>query len=63
IAYAALVIAAMVLPDNSLPALFIIGAVTISLLFIGIHNAWDTVTYLVTDYLPRANGGNQGKDE
>ncbi|MGZ3675231.1 MAG: hypothetical protein ACXVCO_13070 [Ktedonobacterales bacterium] len=63
IAYAALVIAALVLPDNSLPALFIIGAVTISLLFIGIHNAWDTVTYLVTDYLPRANGGNQGKDE
>jgi hypothetical protein len=58
-AYAALVIAAMVLPDNSSPALFIIGAVTISLLFIGIHNAWDTVTYLVTEYLPRANEGKE----
>jgi hypothetical protein len=60
IAYAALVIAAMVLPDNSLPALFIVGAATISLVFIGIHNAWDIVTYLVTEYLPRAN---EGKDE
>jgi len=60
IAYAALVIAAIVLPDNSLPALFITGAVTVLLVFVGIHNAWDNVTYLVTDYLPRAN---KGKDE
>lgn len=55
IAYAALVIAAMVLPDNSSPALFIIGAVTVLLVFVGIHNAWDNVTYLVTEYLPQAN--------
>lgn len=55
IAYAALVIAAMVLPDNSLPALFVIGAVTVLLVFSGIHNAWDNVTYLVTEFLPRAN--------
>ncbi|MGZ3636463.1 MAG: hypothetical protein ACXVCX_01340, partial [Ktedonobacterales bacterium] len=60
IAYAALVIAAMVLPDNSLPALFVIGAVTILLVFSGIHNAWDNVTYLVTEFLPRVN---EGKDE
>lgn len=51
IAYAALVVAALVLADNSSPALFIIGGATILLLFIGIHNAWDTVTYLVTEVI------------
>jgi hypothetical protein len=28
-------------------ALFIVGAAALLLLFIGIHNAWDTVTHLV----------------
>src|SRR6266704_2325039 len=28
-------------------ALFVIGAVALLLLFIGIHNAWDTVAYVV----------------
>ena len=27
----------------------IIGAVTLLLLFIGIHNAWDTVTYIALE--------------
>jgi hypothetical protein len=31
------------------PALFVIGAVTLLLLFIGIHNAWDTVTYVALE--------------
>lgn len=56
LAYAALVIAAVVLPDNPLPALFITGAVALLLLFVGIHNAWDTVTYLVTDGVPPESG-------
>jgi hypothetical protein len=29
------------------PALFLVGAAALLLLFIGIHNAWDTVTYHV----------------
>lgn len=45
-AYTALVVAAIVLPDYAQLALFIIGAVTVLLLFIGIHNSWDTITYL-----------------
>lgn len=49
LAYAALVIAALVLPDNPLPTLFILSAAAILLIFIGIHNAWDTVTYLITE--------------
>ena len=49
VSYTALVVAAMVLPGNPAPALFVIGAVTVLLLFIGIHNSWDTVTYIAID--------------
>ena len=45
VSYAALVVAAIVLPSQPVPALFVIAAVTMLLLFIGIHNAWDAVTY------------------
>jgi hypothetical protein len=47
VSYAALVVAAIVLPSQPVPALFVIAAVTMLLLFIGIHNAWDVVTYTV----------------
>jgi hypothetical protein len=50
VSYTALVVAAMVLLGNPSPALFVIGAVTILLLFIGIHNAWDSLTYIVIEY-------------
>ena len=46
VSYTALVVAAIVLPDNPALALFVIAAVTVLLLLIGIHNAWDTVTYV-----------------
>ena len=45
--YAALAVAAVLLRRNPQPALFIVGAATLGLLLIGIHNSWDTVTYLV----------------
>src|SRR6266581_9093176 len=41
----ALVVAAILLPGHPAPALFVIAAGTVLLLFIGIHNAWDNVTY------------------
>jgi hypothetical protein len=47
--YAALVVAAIMLSGNPAPALFVIGAATVLLLFIGIHNSWDSVTYLVIE--------------
>jgi hypothetical protein len=50
ISYVALAIAALLLPHYSGPTLFVIGAATVLLLFIGIHNAWDTVTYLVSNH-------------
>jgi hypothetical protein len=44
-AYAMLAGAAAVAFARMRPALFLIGAATLVLLFVGIHNAWDTVTY------------------
>jgi hypothetical protein len=48
-AYATLAIGAALLSRITEDALFIVAAAAISLLFVGIHNAWDTVTYIVTD--------------
>ena len=50
ISYTALVVAAIVLLSNPVPALFGVAAVTILLLFTGIHNAWDTVTFVVLEF-------------
>jgi hypothetical protein len=49
ISYAALVAAALVLPAYPAPALFVVAAATLLLLFIGIHNAWDNVTYITVE--------------
>jgi hypothetical protein len=46
--YAAVALSAAMLPQHPTPALFIVAAATLALLFIGIHNAWDTVTFLAT---------------
>jgi hypothetical protein len=49
VSYTALLVAAMLLPGHPAPTLFVIAAGTLLLLFIGIHNAWDNVTYIVTE--------------
>lgn len=49
IAYGVLLAAALFVRAFELDALFIIAAAALSFLFIGIHNAWDTVTYIVID--------------
>jgi len=49
VAYAALLAAALLLPSSPVPALFAIGAVMALLLFLGIRNAWDIVTYLAVE--------------
>ena len=46
-AYISILVAASGLPRRAVPLLFVIGAAAVLLLFIGIHNAWDTVTYVV----------------
>jgi hypothetical protein len=44
--YAALAAAAVLLVERASAGLFAIAAVSLALLFVGIHNSWDTVTYL-----------------
>jgi hypothetical protein len=45
-AYAGILIAAAVLGKDPDRSLFAIGAAVLALVLIGIHNAWDTVTYV-----------------
>lgn len=49
LAYGVILIAAIRLPAAPVQALFAIGGGTALLNFIGIHNAWDIVTYIVID--------------
>jgi hypothetical protein len=46
IAYGTLVAAAALLSSDARSALFVTGAAALTLIFIGIHNAWDAVAYL-----------------
>jgi hypothetical protein len=47
LAYAALVHAGIQLARDLVDVLFIVGGSVLLLVFIGIHNAWDTVTYVM----------------
>jgi hypothetical protein len=47
VAYAVLTVSAYAAHTQARPALFLVGAVALLLLFIGIHNAWDAVMYHV----------------
>jgi hypothetical protein len=49
VAYTALLGTAIVLPRSPAPALFGIGAAIVLLLFTGIHNAWDAVTFIAVE--------------
>ena len=46
VSYAALLSAPIVLRWHPRASLFLIGATALLLLFVGIHNAWDAVTYV-----------------
>lgn len=61
LAYAALLVAAIVLPRDPAAALFVIGATALLLLFTGIHNSWDTVTYLAVEQKTPKDSGEKEK--
>jgi len=46
VAYVAVVVAAVVLPAAPTETLFALAGATVLLIFVGIHNAWDVVTYI-----------------
>lgn len=49
VAYGAIAVGALTFLGDPTHALFVIAAAMVLLLFIGIHNAWDTVTYITFD--------------
>ena len=55
VSYSALVIGGILLPGRPTQALFIIAAATVLLLFVGIHNAWDNVTFIALELSQREN--------
>ncbi len=59
VSYSGIFVAAFLLMSNPDPALFIVGAATVLFLFIGIHNSWDTVTYVL---VVRSQADNKDQD-
>jgi sulfite exporter TauE/SafE len=51
-AYVALLLGAILLQSATKTALYIVASVTLALLFVGIHNAWDAALYSATS-IPR----------
>ena len=45
--YVSVAFAAWLLPRWPAPLMFVFGAASVLLLFVGLHNAWDTVTYVL----------------
>jgi len=56
-AYTAVVIAAVALRAYPERALFAVAAAVLALVLIGIHNAWDTVTYVAVTEPERKDRG------
>jgi hypothetical protein len=49
LAYGSLVVASVTLADHAVHSLFVIAGVAMLLVFTGIHNAWDTVTWIAVE--------------
>lgn len=49
VAYAVLFVFAILLVAHTTGAMFVIAGMALTLLLTGIHNAWDTVTYIAVD--------------
>ena len=53
VAYATLLISALMLQRNPETIPFVIGGTALLLLFVGIHNAWDAVTFIAVERYPK----------
>jgi hypothetical protein len=60
LAYAGLLVAAILLERDPAPALFGIGGAALLLVYIGIHNSWDTVTYIALTQAESQGGAQKG---
>jgi hypothetical protein len=59
VAYAAVLVGGVAIPFAPPAAIWILGGTTMLLIFIGIRNAWDVVTYLTME---RIGGQTKGRD-
>jgi hypothetical protein len=57
--YAALLAAAVLLRRHPAPSLFVVGGAALLLLFVGIHNAWDAVTFIALQQRRPEGGEDQ----
>ena len=57
-AYATTFVTAFLLPHQTTDALFALGAVSLLLLFDGIHNSWDTVTFMALRKIQEKRGNS-----
>jgi len=63
VAYAAIGVVAILLLAVPAGVLFVLGAAVLLLIFIGIHNAWDIVTYIAVEVMPSSNPPPPPADE
>jgi hypothetical protein len=63
VAYASLLAVSPVVGHASILPLFVIGGAALALLAIGIHNAWDTVVYVVTRQIEDAGGAGADSEK
>ena len=62
-AYIALAVAALIFLADPPFALFIVGAALLLLIVIGIHNAWDSITYLATERIQPKDDDKGNKEK
>ena len=63
VSYGTLLGSAVAMRSHVREALFFVAAATLLLIFIGIHNAWDTVTYITIANLQRKAEANPSAEE
>ncbi|RAQ94287.1 hypothetical protein [Thermogemmatispora tikiterensis] len=63
LAYASFLGAGLALLSRAWPALLVIGAAAVLMLLVGIHNAWDTITYLTFQDTHLENSQQKEEDQ
>ena len=62
VAYGAILAGALTLPAFAAQALFAVAGAVVLLLFVGIHNAWDIVTFIAIDRPSQEPSSNENKE-
>ena len=60
VSYGVLAAASLTLRRAPEPALFAVAAAALLLLFVGIHNAWDTVTWIAVEHSRKSDERREG---